>query len=168
MNIFVTDKCPILCAKALDDKRLIKMVLETAQLLSSSIFLYSQVPNQNIYKPTHMKHPCTIWASETKSNWEWLLEHLIGLSDEYSFRYNKIHKTSNLIPYLKELKFHIKDGPLTKFANCTRSEVMNIDFRNMEDVHLAYKIYLSHKWKMDKLKPKWTNSLKPDWYINHS
>lgn len=63
MNIFVTDISPIVSAQALDDKRVVKMILESAQLLSSAIFINSQSIYNDIYKPTHLKHPCTIWTS---------------------------------------------------------------------------------------------------------
>ena len=68
MNIFVTNDCPIISAQALDNKRVVKMVLETAQLLSTAIFINSNVAYDNIYKATHIKHPCTIWAASTIGN----------------------------------------------------------------------------------------------------
>ena len=63
MNIFVTSNCPILSAQALDNKRVVKMVLETAQVLSTAIFINSGITYDGIYKPTHLKHSCTIWAA---------------------------------------------------------------------------------------------------------
>ena len=66
MNIFYFTKNTRLNSKILDDKRLVKMVLETTQLLSNVLFLYGK---KNPYKPTRLKHPCTIWASSSKQNW---------------------------------------------------------------------------------------------------
>jgi hypothetical protein len=64
MNIFVTSTCPKISAQALDNKRVVKMVLETAQLLSTPIFINnSDIKYDNIYKPTHVKHLCTILGS---------------------------------------------------------------------------------------------------------
>ena len=60
MNIFVTRDCSKLSAQALDNKRVVKMLLETAQLLSASIFINSAITYDNLYKPTHVTHPCTI------------------------------------------------------------------------------------------------------------
>lgn len=37
MNIFVVDEDPAICAEYLDDKRVVKMVLETAQMLSTAL-----------------------------------------------------------------------------------------------------------------------------------
>lgn len=68
MNIFVTDQCPIISAQALDNKRVIKIVMETAQLLSTAIFMNSSVRYDHLYKPTHQKHPCTIWTGLNLGN----------------------------------------------------------------------------------------------------
>jgi hypothetical protein len=163
MNIFVTDNCPTISAQALDNKRVVKMVLETAQLLSTAVFINSTITN-NIYKPTHIKHPCTIWAAATIGNWDWLLRHFIALSEEYSFRYNKQHASEKILPYLLEYRTNIKSGSMTPFANCTRSEAMQIDFKHMHDTCEAYKKYLLAKWYHDKSPPKWINREPPLWY----
>lgn len=63
-DIFVTDHCPRISAQALDNKRVVKMILETAQLLSTAIFINTNMAYDNIYKPTHLKHPCTIWQPQ--------------------------------------------------------------------------------------------------------
>lgn len=42
MNIFITDPAPTVSAIALDNRRLVKMVLETAQLLSICPLLSSK------------------------------------------------------------------------------------------------------------------------------
>lgn len=54
MNIFVTDPNPKIAASHLDDLRLGKMCVETAQMLS----VWAK-PFDGIYKPTHINHPCT-------------------------------------------------------------------------------------------------------------
>lgn len=164
MNIFVTDHCPRISTQALDNKRVVKMVLEAAQLLSTAIFINSTIAYDNIYKPTHLKHPCTIWAALTWGNWEWLFQHFIALCEEYSFRYHKQHVSQDILFYL--LKYHtdIKKGPLTPFVNCTKSEAMQIDFRNVNDTCEAYKKYLIAKWSHDKLPSKWINRTPPLWY----
>jgi len=64
MNIFVTDPSFYKSAIALDDRRLIKMILETAQLLSGAVRLKSVFVPSILYKLTHENHPCAIWARE--------------------------------------------------------------------------------------------------------
>ena len=67
MNIFVVDIDPSKAAQSLCDKHVVKMVLETAQILST----ISGGP----YRPTHANHPCVLWAGATKRNYLWLVEH---------------------------------------------------------------------------------------------
>ena len=164
MNIFVTSNCPKLSAQALDNKRVVKMVLETAQLLSTAIFINSGIICDRLYKPTHLKHPCTIWAAESLANWDWLLEHFIELCEEYSLRYNRQHASENILPYLLKHRTDIKSGSITAFANCARSEALQIDFKSIQDTCEAYKKYLIARWHYDKLPPKWINREPPSWY----
>ena len=165
MNIFATNICPITSAYNLDDKRLIKMVIESAQLLSTAIFLNSNIVHHDIYKPTHQKHPCTIWASLNRTNWDWLFEHFQSLCSEYTFRYNKKHKTAQLVLTLAEYsKYLPHSSKITPFPNCTKSKTLQVDFTNITDTHEAYQKYLTTKWQYDQVKPKWTNRSAPIWY----
>ncbi len=58
----------------------------------------------------------------------------------------------------------IKSGSMTDFANCTRSEALQIDFKHIQDTCEAYKKYLIAKWHYDKLPPKWINREPPPGY----
>ena len=146
MNIFVTSNCPIKCAEYLDNKRLVKMVLETAQLLSTAARIYSSEDNR-IYKATHVNHPCSKWVRETKQNYLWTLRHFHALSNEYTKRYGKIHKSSLLYPYLKEHAEAMPEGEITPFANCAANKSLGICYKHIEDVHEAYRLYLDERNK---------------------
>lgn len=57
MNIFYLSRDPVLCAEMHCDKHVVKMILETAQLLSTAHWeLGSTAP----YKPTHKNHPLAL------------------------------------------------------------------------------------------------------------
>lgn len=103
MNIFYFTKNTTLNAKLLDDKRLVKMVLETTQLLSNGLYLNKQ---ESPYKPTHLKHPCTLWTAKSKANWNWLKNYGLELAKEYTRRYNKIHKCENIIHLMEYLNIN--------------------------------------------------------------
>ena len=155
MNIFVTDKDPQISAKSLDDLRLIKMTLESTQLLMTALNYYGV---ETPYKPTHVNHPCSKWVRESRSNYLWLIDHYMFLCDEYHTRFNKQHKCreyANMLFLNAEL---IPEGSLTPFTNCTI-------FKEEPDVFVAYKKALNDKWKNDKRSPKWTNSTQPSWKI---
>lgn len=145
MNIFASYPDPAESAKFLDDKRVIKMILESAQLLSTSITLRG---GQGPYKITHKNHPCAIWARETVANYDWLYSHFIALCDEYTARYSKRHKCLTVADELTRGRSLMPQGGLTPFPNCTI-------FKEEPDTCLAYRVYLEHKWKVDKRKPTW-------------
>ena len=74
--LFLTSKNPEVAASHLDNLRLNKMILETAQLLSSACRrLYRE--NENLYKDTHLNHPCAIWARKSEENYKWLLSYFL-------------------------------------------------------------------------------------------
>lgn len=153
MNIFVTSACPEESAKALDDKRVIKMILESAQLLSTSINYYSD--NQGPYKSTHINHPCAVWARKNKGNYLWLYYHYIALCNEYRNRFNRIHKCEHLKDRLAQGIVLIPDGPRTEFANCAAHQKLGLDYKQINPVTLAYQLYLNDRWDMDKRTPTW-------------
>ena len=158
MNIFITHTNPSDCAKTLDDKRLNKMILETAQLLSTAANHYGV---KTTYKPTHRNHPCTNWTKESQSNYYWLYCYWQCLITEYYIRFNKFHKCDELAKELYEAKDLLPKGKLTKWANCTT-------FKHLEDTYEAYKQYLCFKWDNDKRPAKWTNRETPIFYIEHN
>lgn len=158
MNIFVTSDDPVECAQNLDDKRLVKMVLETAQLLSTAMHVMGRTDAP--YKKTHANHPCSIWTRASKGNYRWLENHFNALCNEYSLRYGKMHKCEAL-----QMKFNfgrdsMPDGELTPFVNCSQ-------FKDIE-TKLAYRLTMISKWTKDeenKRPPRWTKSMPPDWLI---
>lgn len=156
MNIFVTDKDPLKSAMFLDDKRVVKMVLETAQMLSTAIHLSTDYEyKKEIYKPTHANHPCSLWARESKQNFEWLYYHFMALNHEYYMRFKKTHKSYSLSDYFAACINLFSDTGQTPFANCAANAGLNISFKHIEDVHTAYRLYLTERWKHDKRKPTW-------------
>ena len=114
MNIFVTDRCPVQSARNLPDKHIVKMPLETCQMLS---IIYSDwyygVGNLHKLDGTpyatargaFRNHPCTQWAAEDKYNLAWLIEHGLALCFEYTARYNKVHTCQDVI-YQAEAIYH--------------------------------------------------------------
>jgi len=96
MNIFVLDLNPKTCAELHCDKHVVKMIVETAQLLCSAHHIIG-TKLTDLYKLTHKNHPCSIWARESSDNYKWLVRLGLHLCDEYTNRYNKIHKTSTLL-----------------------------------------------------------------------
>ena len=155
MNIFASSNCPIESAKYLDNSRVIKMTLESAQLLSSALRLCGYV-GDNIYKISHKNHPSNVWCRTTQGNYKWLLEHFRALCDEYNRRTGKIHASSKLLPIFEANIELIPVGEKMPFSNNARNLTKGVDFTHEHDVTLAYKLYLAERWESDKREPKWS------------
>jgi len=101
MNIFFLSLDPQQAAEYHCDKHVVKMIIETAQLLYCAHWV---LPNtklpENAYKKTHMNHPCSRWVRESLSNYRWLCKLGWYLCREYEYRYSKIHKTESHIVWL--------------------------------------------------------------------
>ena len=93
MNIFYLDKCPVKAAQYQYNKHVVKMILESAQMLCTAHHCYGdkdQVENVP-YKQAHLNHPSTIWTRRSKSTYMWLYNHMMALGNEYTKRYGKTH-----------------------------------------------------------------------------
>lgn len=98
MNIFYLDSDPKLAAQYHCDKHVVKMCLEYAQLLSTALRVNNpEMCSENLYKSTHINHPCAVWARKSFDNFEFLCELIGELGEEYTIRYGKIHKSVQLV-----------------------------------------------------------------------
>jgi hypothetical protein len=167
VNIFCTDECPIQSAYDLDDKRVIKMIVETGQLLSTSVsfFISNELYEEKkdlLYKSCFINHPCNIWARESYSNFLWLYIHGLTLLQIYEKTYNKKHKSGKLyeaISSLIEKNQKITEYPIS-FCDCT-------EYKDRIDlsVHERYRKFMILKWsERDKTPPTWKKRNKPLWY----
>lgn len=146
MNIFVVDEDPQQAARDLCDKHVVKMPLESAQMLCTVLVELgvAGVP----YRPSHLNHPCTRWAAATRSNFDWLVTHGRALCNEYTRRYGKDHKSGLVIEWCAQHRDELPDGPLTPHA-----QAMPDVFRSTSAV-LAYRTYYREgkanivTWKM--------------------
>lgn len=155
MNIFFTDECPIKCAQYLDSKRVSKMILETAQMLSTAIRVHGYTGSE-AYKTTHLNHPSSIWCRTTKANFKWLRSHLVALYAEKLRRTGKGHKSFDLYPLFVKYEYLIPEGELTHFANCAANKSLGLDYKHIQSTTDAYKAYLSKRFKNDKIVPSWS------------
>ena len=163
MNIFVLDECPVISAQMQCDKHIVKMPLETAQMLCSVWHRYGEgdkVP----YKEAHKNHPCTLWAGDSAENYEWLWQHGMELCFEYTRRYNKIHKCQQVIMDLDNLHatmFYYCDTNGTPHPQCMPDEYRSTELRIHNNTVRAYRRYYVNgkkdiaKWEKSRPMPKW-------------
>ena len=158
MNIFVTDSCPVQSARNLPDKHIVKMPLETCQMLAiiySDWYygvgkLYKQ--DGTPYRTSHVafrNHPCTQWAAANQYNLARLILHGIALCDEYYQRYGKVHTCYDVICQAQHIYHKCFDGDINdaaaKVTQFTRAMPESIKFDTTIDTITAYKQYLTTK-----------------------
>ena len=158
MNIFVTDPCPIQSARNLPDKHIVKMPLETCQMLA---IIYSDwyYGVGKLYKKdgtpyatkrgAFRSHPCTIWAAANQYNLAWLIRHGYALCSEYQARYGKVHTCLDVISQAERIYHRSFDELLSqasrKVTDFTRAMPEHIKFDTSIDTITAYKRYLNTK-----------------------
>jgi len=111
MNIFYLHKDPREAAKLQYNKHVVKMILESAQMLCTAHHCYGDSwQRKNVpYKQAHLNHPSTIWARRSKATYMWLFKHMMGLGYEYWLRYGKQHLSiSKCSMFLSKPPVHIQ------------------------------------------------------------
>ena len=111
MNIFYLHKDPRKAARLQYNKHVVKMILESAQMLCTAHHCYGDKwQRENVpYKQAHLNHPSTIWARRSKATYMWLFKHMMGLGYEYWLRYGKQHLSiSKCSMFLSKPPVHIQ------------------------------------------------------------
>jgi len=152
VNIFVLDKDPKKCAQYHVDRHIVKMPLESAQMLCTAHHVYG---NNAPYRKTHVNHPCTKWARESKGNYQWLLSLGEELLKEYTYRYHKIHGSTQVIAWCRN---NLPDLP--EIGVTTRPQAMDTKYKS-SDVVDAYRSYYRNE---KKEIASWTGREIPDWF----
>jgi hypothetical protein len=151
MNIFILDNDVKKCAQYHVDKHVLKMVVETSQLLCG---VHWVLGNEAPYKLSHKNHPCAIWARESLSNYVYLCELGFELCNEYTYRYGKRHKSLDVILWCIINRPNIPDKGFTEPAKAMPDEY------KVDDVVQSYRnYYMGAKsgfavWKMRDI-PHW-------------
>jgi hypothetical protein len=181
MNIFILDLHPVAAAKQQCDKHIVKMILESAQMLSTAHRLLDgrmgigqsktgrkaktwqiddPVRDTVLYKAVHINHPCTIWTMESSANYHWHFKHYEALHDEYQYRYGKTHRSFTELAYLlKNAPDNIPYAPLTPFKLAMGAAPECI---NPADPVGSYRAF--YQTKQDRFKMTWTKRDVPSWF----
>lgn len=155
MQIFVVNEDFQLAGQALDDKRVNKMLLESTQMLCTALHIHG-ASFPDMYAPTHMTGPFTLWTAKCRGNFEWLWNYAFCLSEEWSARFAKVHGCHRILEECGLLRDHIPEGERTAFHNGTGLDE--------PDVFQAYRQYLLNKWQNeDRHPPRWSNRRPPRW-----
>jgi len=145
MNIFHLDKNPELCAKYHCDKHVVKMILETGQMLCTAYQRHYGLKD-DLYKPAYPHHPMTKWVGNTLGNYFFTMKLFNHLLDEYNYRYNKWHKSSriNLLLNGKYIKWHNMTGEFTTPPLCMPDEYKLDDYiQSYKNYYIGEKMYFA-------------------------
>jgi hypothetical protein len=176
MNIFYLDHNQQLCAEWSVDSHCVKMILESAQLLSTAHrvidgseyiddggkrkvkrWRLDDDRNVTLYSATHVNHPSAVWCRETDTNYLWLWSLLNEYCKEYTYRYGKTHKVEadGLLYDLRYPPHKIKNAGLTEPPSAMDPKyiISKDPIINYRNYYKVGKIHL-HKWK-NREAPKW-------------
>ncbi len=147
MNIFYLHHSPYIAAKVQYNKHVVKMILESAQMLCTAHHVYGNEEQKlNVpYKQAHLNHPSTIWTRQCRANYRWLYLHMLALGYEYTKRYGKVHASIvKCEKFLNVPPVHIPDGDF-----CEPPQAMPDEYKVEGDSVTAYwNYYEGEKYKI--------------------
>ena len=166
MNMFILNEDAITSATEQCDKHVVKMPLESAQMLCTAHrLLDGDEGNEDLYKIAHPKHPCTLWTMESDKNYEWHYAHWIALCNEYKFRYGREH--------LSFTKFHDKLNKMPKNIPFTLHKTpfrlamgSNPECVVEGDPVASYRAF--YKTKAARFEMKWSKREVPEWFLKEA
>ena len=139
MNLFFLSRQPREAAQAHANKHVVKMVLETAQLLSTAHrvldgkrtlgasargracttwVLPDCTRDSLLYRATHANHPSAAWVRASREHYHWAFSLFCELLGEYTFRYGKTHACTKLVGALANAPDAIQDAGFADPPKC--------------------------------------------------
>lgn len=178
MNIFYISTDARQAAQWMTDRHVVKMILESCQLLSTAHrildgreiagksktgrnvkrYVLEDARDGILYQATHVNHPSAVWTRTSVENYLWLVEHTYALLEEYTHRYRKTHKCSELAYYLQSPPQNLRNYDMTPMP-CAMDEQYIIS----DDPVTNYRNYYNVG---KKNLHSWTNRPQPEWIIN--
>ena len=182
MNIFVLDESPEVAAKYHCNKHVVKMILESGQMMCTAHYTHGlrsigkelsdfkrvrdakahaiENLDANILPPwslSHTRHPCTVWTALNTGNYKWHLRLMRALLDQYTERYQKIHKAESTYSWLENnIPINMMTGDKTAHPQC-----MPDSCKSTSPVDAYRKYYTNFKQHIAVWEPR---SKTPEWY----
>jgi len=183
VNIFHLHNDPKTCAEMHNSKHVIKMILESCQLLSTahrvldgevglvfsktgkakSVLVLPDSRDTSLYSATHINHPSAIWCRQSALNYSWLHKLTVELCKEYTYRYGKVHKcfSTGLVHQLAIVPNNIIHGDFTEVT-----PAMPDDVKVPGNSIASYRnYYMKNKQNLASWTGKVNNREVPDWFI---
>ena len=183
MNIFYLNENPELCAQEHNDKHVVKMCIEYAQLMSTAhrvldgelwygrtvngrkiarYFLDDGEMNEVLYKASHIRHPSNIWVRDSVQHYEWLYDMWTSLCGEYKYRYGRVHESFRKLElFLMLPPRNLKDKGFTQPPPAMKSFPECIVPKD------SIKSYKNYYWTAKRKFSIWTKRPKPEWWVEY-
>lgn len=171
MNVFALDQNPPLAAKYHCDKHVVKMIVETMQMLASAVIRHGATPEEMPLtakglplKGGYPNHPCTRWVGDTRGNYRWTAWLGLELCAEYKYRYGKVHSCQQNIEKLAWMDHYPPKGLRTPFAIAIAPDSLCrafVDGFDSLDAVEKYRLYYMYD---KKSFAQWTKRKTPDWF----
>lgn len=152
MNIFLLDYDSKKAVEYLANTHVVKMTLETSQVLCSPF-----EPGSAPYRRTHYNHPCCVWARESYDNYMWLIDYGMAIASEYTHRYGKRHKSQDVIEWCN---LHAYSLTLPTIGLTPFKLAMPEKYHHSDPVKAYRDYYVGEKAGI----AKWTNRNVPYWF----
>lgn len=183
MNIFYLHHDPETCAQMHNDKHVVKMILEYAQLLSSAhrfldgtisvgrsesgrkktSYVLDDQRDSVLYAATHINHPSAKWVRHYEGHYSWLFAMWVELLREYTYRYDKIHSSERLVEHLVHIPKNIPKNNVWSAPWRAMPDEFKVDRSVPNYTVESYRAYyLGAKVKMSR----WTNREMPEWFAD--
>lgn len=182
MNLFVLSECPVEAAQLQCNAHVNKMIVESAQMLSTAHRMLDGTPIKGpsksgkrtsthyihpdpkldhiLYKAVHYHHPCTVWTMTSTGNYDWHYKHFIALSEEFQFRYGNEHKSYRILKdILNNHPKNLPEGPQTDWPLAMGS---NPECMFEGDAVRSYRAF--YQTKQERFKMVWSKRSVPGWF----
>ena len=153
MNIFYLNTDPRIAAQQHCDQHVVKMMVETAQLLCTAHHV-CETATDNLYKPTHKNHPSAVWVRSSRANYQWTYALLYWLCREYEYRRDRKSKVMELLPSLAIPPRSLPTTPFVDPPQCMPDQYKT------NDTVTAYQNY----YQGEKTFARWTWKRKPPYW----
>ena len=162
VNRFIVADTPQEIAQALCDKHVVKMPLEEAQMLCTVVRQANPeyADEHELYRVAHAKHPCTLWAGQTRTNYMYAFRLWNHMCLEYTYRYGRRHASERFIDALREGAKYVPAGDPTAHPECF-SEYTHLKTGDDWPVESYRKFYMTKQHKFDMV---WSKRNKPVWF----
>ena len=159
MNLFILSTIHDLNAQYHVDKHVVKMPIEATQLLSTVAREWCDMDIG--YKSTYINHPVTKWVGACQQNFLWTAQYAKALFIEYSYRWDKSHKSASVLNEIMRSQQAILDL-LPDLGGTPHHLAVSPELKHLDPV-LAYRAYYL---KNKKRLFVWTRREVPSWVID--